>query len=203
MTGKSRKAGHAWMSWSSDRRPRRGAGAALAGAVVVDTTVDKPGTRCDSTPRSGAQGHAEVPPYVSQSAPSPGVLDAFSSLSVMGRVATDVGASTGGFTDCLSRRAAAGTVDVGYGQMAWKLAHTGSACSIARTSAPSNRRGCPSRARRSRTAPSSRCAVLEPLPDFSRRVPTWSPPCSCSSRWVQRVWGRGHRETRAARARPA
>ena len=44
-------------------------------------------------------------------------------LRVSGRVAVDVGASTGGFTDCLLQRGAARVyaVDVGYGQLAWKL----------------------------------------------------------------------------------
>lgn len=49
-------------------------------------------------------------------------LDAFH-VSVQGRVALDVGASTGGFTDCLLQRGALRVyaVDVGYGQLAWKL----------------------------------------------------------------------------------
>ncbi|GKS59720.1 TlyA family rRNA (cytidine-2'-O)-methyltransferase [Nitrospira sp.] len=49
-------------------------------------------------------------------------LDAFE-VEVEGRVALDVGASTGGFTDCLLQRGAARVyaVDVGYGQMAWRL----------------------------------------------------------------------------------
>ena len=44
-------------------------------------------------------------------------------LDVRGRVAMDVGASTGGFTDCLLQRGVARVhaVDVGYGQLAWKL----------------------------------------------------------------------------------
>jgi 23S rRNA (cytidine1920-2'-O)/16S rRNA (cytidine1409-2'-O)-methyltransferase len=44
-------------------------------------------------------------------------------LDVSGRVALDVGASTGGFTDCLLRRGARRVyaVDVGYGQLAWSL----------------------------------------------------------------------------------
>jgi len=51
-----------------------------------------------------------------------GALDGFS-LSVAGLVAMDVGASTGGFTDCLLRRGARRVyaVDVGYGQLAWRL----------------------------------------------------------------------------------
>jgi 23S rRNA (cytidine1920-2'-O)/16S rRNA (cytidine1409-2'-O)-methyltransferase len=51
-----------------------------------------------------------------------GALDAFS-VTVAGLVAMDVGASTGGFTDCLLRRGVRRVyaVDVGYGQLAWRL----------------------------------------------------------------------------------
>ena len=44
-------------------------------------------------------------------------------VEVAGRVVMDVGASTGGFTDCLLQHGAARVfaVDVGYGQLAWKL----------------------------------------------------------------------------------
>jgi 23S rRNA (cytidine1920-2'-O)/16S rRNA (cytidine1409-2'-O)-methyltransferase len=49
-------------------------------------------------------------------------LDHFQ-LAVSGRTAIDLGASTGGFTDCLLQRGAAKvySVDVGQGQLAWKL----------------------------------------------------------------------------------
>ncbi len=51
-----------------------------------------------------------------------GALDAFE-IDPRGRVCADVGASTGGFTDCLLQRGAARVyaIDVGYGQLAWKL----------------------------------------------------------------------------------
>ncbi len=49
-------------------------------------------------------------------------LDSFQ-IDVTGKVILDVGASTGGFTDCVLQRSARRVfaVDVGYGQLAWKL----------------------------------------------------------------------------------
>jgi len=49
-------------------------------------------------------------------------LDDFA-IDPSGRICADIGASTGGFTDCLLQRGAAcvHAVDVGYGQLAWKL----------------------------------------------------------------------------------
>jgi 23S rRNA (cytidine1920-2'-O)/16S rRNA (cytidine1409-2'-O)-methyltransferase len=51
-----------------------------------------------------------------------GALDHFK-IEVHGKVALDIGASTGGFTDCLLQQGAAKVyaVDVGYGQLDWKL----------------------------------------------------------------------------------
>ncbi|BEQ15384.1 TlyA family RNA methyltransferase [Desulfoferula mesophila] len=62
-------------------------------------------------------------PYVSRGGVKlAGALDHFG-LEVRGLTCLDVGASTGGFTDCLLQRGAAAVtcVDVGYGQLAWKL----------------------------------------------------------------------------------
>jgi 23S rRNA (cytidine1920-2'-O)/16S rRNA (cytidine1409-2'-O)-methyltransferase len=52
-----------------------------------------------------------------------GALDALGGPPIDGRRCLDAGASTGGFTDVLLRRGAAGVVavDVGYGQLAWRL----------------------------------------------------------------------------------
>jgi len=94
----------------------------LAGAVVVnDHAVDKPGTQVDGDAMLRLKG--EDLPYVSR-----GGLKLEHGLrefgiDVAGRVAIDVGASTGGFTDCLLQFGAARVVavDVGYGQLAWKL----------------------------------------------------------------------------------
>ncbi|MFL6538642.1 MAG: TlyA family RNA methyltransferase [Chthoniobacterales bacterium] len=51
-----------------------------------------------------------------------GALDSFA-LNVRDAVALDIGASTGGFTDCLLQRGAAKVyaIDVGHGQLAWKI----------------------------------------------------------------------------------
>jgi len=62
-------------------------------------------------------------PYVSRGGLKlKGALDEFA-LNVEGLVALDVGASTGGFTDCLLQAGAKNVyaLDVGYGQLAWKL----------------------------------------------------------------------------------
>ena len=62
-------------------------------------------------------------PYVSRGGLKlKGALDEFS-LNVEGLVAIDIGASTGGFTDCLLQAGATKVyaLDVGYGQLAWKL----------------------------------------------------------------------------------
>jgi 23S rRNA (cytidine1920-2'-O)/16S rRNA (cytidine1409-2'-O)-methyltransferase len=93
----------------------------MAGQVTVDDqVVDKPGTKIP--------GDAPIvvdagQPYVSRGGLKlAAALDAFH-LDVDGWVAADVGASTGGFTDCLLQRGAKKVyaIDVGYGQLAWKL----------------------------------------------------------------------------------
>jgi 23S rRNA (cytidine1920-2'-O)/16S rRNA (cytidine1409-2'-O)-methyltransferase len=94
----------------------------LAGAVKVNgVRVDKQAARVPLdaditvTPTS--------PSFVSRAGGKvAAALDAFR-ISPMGLVAMDVGASTGGFTDCLLQRGARSVyaVDVGYGQLDWTL----------------------------------------------------------------------------------
>lgn len=93
-----------------------------AGNVLVDEVVaDKPGHRV----AEGASVRLRRPPaaYVSRGGGKlAAALDNFS-IGVEGRVCADLGASTGGFTDCLLQRGAEKVyaVDVGYGQLDWRL----------------------------------------------------------------------------------
>lgn len=93
-----------------------------AGKILVnDVVVDKPGTRI----KAGALLRRRGAPlkYVSRGGHKlEGALDHFD-VSPNGHVCADLGASTGGFTDCLLQRGATQVfaVDVGYGQLAWKL----------------------------------------------------------------------------------
>ena len=94
----------------------------LAGAVLVDDRpADKPGSLVRADAEIRIRG--EQNPYVSRGGLKlRGALEAFGT-DVAGLVAMDVGASTGGFTDCLLQAGAARVyaIDVGYGQLAWKL----------------------------------------------------------------------------------
>jgi 23S rRNA (cytidine1920-2'-O)/16S rRNA (cytidine1409-2'-O)-methyltransferase len=97
----------------------------LAGEVVVgDHAVTKPGTAVDAEAPIRLKGGPQNP-YVSRGGLKlRAALDAFL-VTVTGAVCLDVGASTGGFTDCLLQAGAARVyaLDVGYGQLAWKLAN--------------------------------------------------------------------------------
>jgi 23S rRNA (cytidine1920-2'-O)/16S rRNA (cytidine1409-2'-O)-methyltransferase len=96
----------------------------MAGQVYVgDRKVDKPGTLI---PLDADCRLAEISPelkYVSRGGLKlEKALDSFQ-LDPSGKVAIDVGASTGGFTECLLQRGAQRVyaVDVGHGQLAWEL----------------------------------------------------------------------------------
>src|SRR6516162_6827704 len=95
----------------------------LAGEVLAgDRPIEKAGDLVDE----GAELRLRSAPmpYVSRGGIKLAhALDAFG-VDPRGLVALDVGASTGGFTDCLLQRGAARVhcVDVGHGQLDWKLA---------------------------------------------------------------------------------
>src|SRR5438552_11059165 len=59
------------------------------------------------------------------------------SVTLSGQIAVDIGASTGGFTDCLLQHGAARVyaVDVGHGQLAWNLRHDARVVLMERTNA--------------------------------------------------------------------
>ncbi|MCX6040338.1 MAG: TlyA family RNA methyltransferase [Caldilinea sp.] len=93
----------------------------MAGEIEVNgVRADKPGHLVDAAATIAVR---QPLPYVSRGGVKlAAALDAFA-LAVRNLVAVDIGASTGGFTDCLLQRGAACiyAVDVGYGQLAWKL----------------------------------------------------------------------------------
>ena len=95
--------------------------AIMAGEVAVgERTVDKPGSpvaddvviNIRATERYVGRGGLKME----------GALQAFA-LDPTGRVCLDIGASTGGFTDCLLQHGAAKVyaIDVGHSQLAWKI----------------------------------------------------------------------------------
>jgi 23S rRNA (cytidine1920-2'-O)/16S rRNA (cytidine1409-2'-O)-methyltransferase len=93
----------------------------MAGEVQVNgVMIDKPGTPCN------ADAFIEVhqrPKFVSRGGDKLEAALLHFRFSTVGKVAADVGASTGGFTDCLLQYGASKVyaVDVGYGQIAQKL----------------------------------------------------------------------------------
>ncbi len=94
----------------------------LAGLVIVDERkVDKAGTPVSEEAEMRILGQEH--PYVGRGGLKlEKALEEFQ-IDPAGKIAIDIGASTGGFTDCLLQRGAQKVyaVDVGYGQLAWKL----------------------------------------------------------------------------------
>ncbi len=95
----------------------------MAGEVIVDDhRVDKSGTRFNENVSIRLRGRKKHP-FVSRGGLKlEGALNAFA-LEVSGLVALDLGASTGGFTDCLLQAGARKVyaVDVGYNLLDWVL----------------------------------------------------------------------------------
>ena len=101
---------------------QRAQGLIMAGLVTVDgKRVDKPGHLVN--PSASIELTGPDHPYVSRGGIKlEAALQEFS-IDVSGLTILDVGASTGGFTDCLLQHGAKKVfaVDVGYGQLAWPL----------------------------------------------------------------------------------
>jgi 23S rRNA (cytidine1920-2'-O)/16S rRNA (cytidine1409-2'-O)-methyltransferase len=107
----------------------------MAGEVLVNgQTVDKPGMKIDpdvdiavkSKPRFVSRGGEKLA----------GALADFQ-MDIVGKICADVGASTGGFTDCLLQNGAAKifAIDVGYGQLDYTLRQDSRVVVIERTNA--------------------------------------------------------------------
>ena len=94
----------------------------MAGKVSVEgKRIDKPGTQIDASAQLNLQGGDSS--YVSRGGEKmEGALKVFG-IDPKGMVVMDIGASTGGFTDCILQKGAKKVyaVDVGYGQLAWRL----------------------------------------------------------------------------------
>lgn len=110
-------------------------GMIMAGEVLVNgDTIDKPGTRIEL---SALVTVKSKPRFVSRGGDKlAAALDAFP-ISVAGLTCADVGASTGGFTDCLLQYGAAKVyaLDVGYGQIAYTLRQDPRVVNMERTNA--------------------------------------------------------------------
>lgn len=92
-----------------------------AGEVLVaGQVVDHPGT---PVPTDAPVALTARPRFVSRGGEKLEAALIGFGVDVRGRIAADVGASTGGFTDCLLQRGAARVyaIDVGYGQLDWRL----------------------------------------------------------------------------------
>mgnify|MGYP000130518428 CR=1 FL=1 len=94
----------------------------MAGLVFVDgQRSDKPGTPVAEDASVEVRGHALR--YVSRGGLKLEKAMQTFPITLEGKVCADIGASTGGFTDCMLQNGATKvySVDVGQGQLAWKL----------------------------------------------------------------------------------
>lgn len=94
----------------------------MSGAVFADgRRVDKPGAAVSNDAEIEIRGNTLQ--YVSRGGLKLEKAMASFPITLEGAVCADIGASTGGFTDCMLQNGAAKVyaVDVGYGQLAWKL----------------------------------------------------------------------------------
>ena len=94
----------------------------MAGQVYVNNQKsDKPGTAIK--PDDVLEMRGAAPKYVSRGGLKLEKAVENFGFSLEGKICADIGASTGGFTDCMLQNGAVKVyaIDVGYGQLAWKL----------------------------------------------------------------------------------
>jgi 23S rRNA (cytidine1920-2'-O)/16S rRNA (cytidine1409-2'-O)-methyltransferase len=96
----------------------------MAGDVFVNgQREDKPGTSFDESKIEQLEIRGEQLPYVSRGGLKLAKAMKSFALTLDGKICMDIGASTGGFTDCMLQNGAVKvySVDVGHGQLDWKL----------------------------------------------------------------------------------
>lgn len=94
----------------------------MAGVVFVDgQRSDKAGNKID--PDAEIEVREDICPYVSRGGFKLEKSMELFPIDLNGKICADIGASTGGFTDCMLQNGASKVyaMDVGYGQLAWKL----------------------------------------------------------------------------------
>ena len=94
----------------------------MAGLVLVDgQKTDKAGTMVKK--EAGLRVLGDAIPYVSRGGLKLAKAIESFDIDLKGQIVADIGASTGGFTDCALQNGAVRVyaIDVGYGQLAWKL----------------------------------------------------------------------------------
>lgn len=96
----------------------------MAGEVFVNgVREDKPGTSFEESKITSLEVRGDTLPYVSRGGLKLEKAVKNFGFSLKDKVCMDIGASTGGFTDCMLQNGAAKvySVDVGHGQLDWKL----------------------------------------------------------------------------------
>jgi 23S rRNA (cytidine1920-2'-O)/16S rRNA (cytidine1409-2'-O)-methyltransferase len=122
MSEKKTRLDHAIMEKGLAQSRQRARSLIMTGKVIVNNRpIDKPGAPVLLSDHIILKEN-DIP-YVSRGGLKLEKALQVLNLNIEGLVCLDVGASTGGFTDCLLQHGASCVyaVDVGYGQMAWKL----------------------------------------------------------------------------------
>lgn len=106
----------------------------MLGKILVNgQKIEKAGTLIDRDSEIKILG--EEMPFVSRGGfKLQKAIEVFK-IDLVGKIAADIGASTGGFTDCMLQHGAKKiyAVDVGYGQLAWKLRNDERVINLERT----------------------------------------------------------------------
>ena len=106
----------------------------MAGKILVDDMkIDKAGTLVNRDCQIRLIG--EDIPFVSRGGLKLNKAIEEFNIDLNGKIAADIGASTGGFTDCMLQHGATKVyaIDVGYGQLAWKLRQDSRVINMERT----------------------------------------------------------------------